>query len=110
MGGHFTTFRSSLTATRRPLRLPCPATQRLGQTMARKLRWVAFVAFLTFPLILYLGRPRTCVSGSGVLQCDPPIAEYPSWTAPASFSVIAIGVLLLLAAALMSLSRNDESN
>jgi hypothetical protein len=74
------------------------------------LRWAAFFAFLTFPLILYLGRPRTCASGPGVLQCDPPIAEYPGWTAPASFAVIAVGVLLLLAAALMSLNGNERSN
>jgi hypothetical protein len=80
--------------------------------MTRKLRWAALAAFLCFPLILYLGRPRPCVGDPNLqsIQCDPPTVEYRSWTAPVSFAVLAAGVLLLLGAALVGPQGDDDGS
>lgn len=63
--------------------------------MARVLRRAALVAFLSLPLILFLGRPthQPCESPPGTPRtpCDP-LSVGPSWLVPVFFTALALTI------------------
>jgi len=76
--------------------------------MARVLRWLAICAFAAMPLALVLGRPHR-------FGCEPPVTGIcdqriinQSWTMPTALACIALGILLLLLAAVGSREDSDE--
>jgi hypothetical protein len=67
--------------------------------MIKTLRSLAVLAFLSLPVILYLGRPVD-------RGCPPPVHEIcdpyhvsPAWLGPAFFTALGMAVILLLLAA-----------
>jgi hypothetical protein len=66
--------------------------------MARKLVWATVLAFLSLPVIMYLGRPvvRPCSPRSGAVRgpCDPSVLS-PTWIVPVFLTVLVLAVLLL---------------
>ena len=76
--------------------------------MARVLRWLAICAFAAVPFILVLGRPHRLGCEPPVTRiCDPVIINQ-SWTVPTALACIALGILLLLLAAVGSREDSDE--
>jgi hypothetical protein len=75
--------------------------------LVRALRWAALVAILAIPVLAYLGRPLAYTCRGTVDACEPLIQSSPGWTRPAEFAALAIGILLLLLAAVAK-PRLDE--
>ena len=68
--------------------------------MVRKLAWVTVFAFLSLPMIAYVGRERIqpCVyPKSDAIRgpCDPAFNS-PAWLVPVFLTVAAVAVLLLI--------------
>jgi hypothetical protein len=56
------------------------------------------LAFLSAPLILFLGRTRRVACSQGALgPCDPGLTS-PGWTLPALIAALTVGVVLAAAA------------
>jgi hypothetical protein len=67
--------------------------------MVKALRWAALLAFLSLPVILFLGRPVDEGCPPPVDQiCDPNHVS-PTWVGPVLLTALGIAVLLLLLAA-----------
>jgi hypothetical protein len=81
--------------------------------MVKTLRWAAFGAFLSLPVILYVGRPvnQPCLPGPGIVDspCDP-LRVSPTWLGPVFLTALAVGILLLLMATSLGLHGNHGTS
>jgi hypothetical protein len=66
--------------------------------MVKTLRSAAVLAFLSLPVILFLGRPveTPCQSPALPKPCDPLPPSSPTWLGPVFWAVIGLAALLLL--------------
>ena len=70
--------------------------------MVKSLRWAALVAFLSLPVILFLGRPVRHPCPEFVTSpCDPLITS-PAWTSTLFLAVLWLAVMLLLLASVVN--------
>ena len=77
--------------------------------MARTLRWVALLALLAIPVIGYLGRRTTSDTCVGRVWGDCDIVyTSPGWAKPVEFVALGTAVLLLIIAAVVKRSPDDE--
>jgi hypothetical protein len=77
--------------------------------MVKALRWAALVAFLSLPVILFLGRPvrHTCpepVTG----PCDPLPPGPPAWTHTSFLAALWLAVMLLLLASVANYRASED--
>jgi hypothetical protein len=74
--------------------------------MVKALRWAALMAFLSLPVILFLGRPVTHRCPEPRIPCDLPV-DPPAWTSTLFLAVLWLAVMLLLLASVAN-SRASE--
>ena len=72
---------------------------RSPQLIIKTLRWAALAAFLSLPVILFLGRPVTHRCPEPRIPCDLPV-DPPAWTSTLFLAALWLAVMLLLLASL----------
>jgi hypothetical protein len=67
--------------------------------MVKALRWAALAAFLSLPVILFIGRPVRHQCPQPRVPCDLPV-DRPAWTSTLFLAVLWLVFMLLLLASL----------